>query len=43
MLELFLFVLPGGLSFLAYGTFASPVKGLNDFPRDAWPDNIELL
>ncbi|HEY2515874.1 MAG TPA: cytochrome ubiquinol oxidase subunit I [Polyangiaceae bacterium] len=36
-------VLPGGLSFLAYGTFASPVKGLNDFPRDAWPDNIELL
>jgi cytochrome d ubiquinol oxidase subunit I len=36
-------VLPGGLSFLAYGTFASYVHGLNEYPRDTWPDNIELL
>jgi len=35
--------LPGALSFLAYGTFHSEVRGLNDFPRDQWPDNIELL
>ena len=36
-------VVPGMLSFLAYGTFGSTVKGLNDFPRDQWPDNVELL
>ena len=36
-------VVPGALSFLAYGTFGSTVKGLNDFPVDQWPDNIELL
>ncbi len=36
-------VVPGMLSFLAYGTFGSTVKGLNDFPRDEWPDNVELL
>lgn len=36
-------VVPGFLSFLAYGSFASKVRGLNDFPRDEWPDNIELL
>jgi cytochrome bd ubiquinol oxidase subunit I len=35
--------LPGALSFLAYGTFKSYVKGLNEFPTDTWPDNIELL
>jgi cytochrome d ubiquinol oxidase subunit I len=35
--------LPGALSFLAYGTFQSYVKGLNEFPKEAWPDNIELL
>lgn len=35
--------LPGALSFLAYGTFQSYVKGLNEFPRDQWPDNIELV
>ncbi|MBI1347795.1 cytochrome ubiquinol oxidase subunit I [bacterium] len=34
---------PGVLSFLIYGTFGSTVKGLNDFPEDQWPDNIELL
>jgi cytochrome d ubiquinol oxidase subunit I len=36
-------VVPGVLSFLAYGTFGSSVEGLNDFPQDQWPDNIELL
>ena len=36
-------VIPGFLSFLAYGTFHSNVKGLNEFSEDLWPDNIELL
>ena len=31
------------LSFLAYGTFGSTVQGLNDFPIDDWPDNVELV
>jgi cytochrome d ubiquinol oxidase subunit I len=35
--------LPGALSFLAYGTFKSYVRGLNEFPKENWPDNIELL
>ena len=35
--------LPGALSFLAYGTFHSDVRGLTAFPEDTWPDNIELL
>lgn len=35
--------LPGALSFLAYGTFKSYVRGLNEFPKDNWPDNVELL
>ncbi len=34
---------PGTLSFLAYGTFQSYVHGLNEYPKDQWPDNIELL
>jgi cytochrome bd ubiquinol oxidase subunit I len=34
---------PGALSFLAYGTFQSYVRGLDEFPEDTWPDNIELL
>jgi len=34
---------PGALSFLAYGTFESYVHGLNEYPEDTWPDNIELL
>jgi cytochrome d ubiquinol oxidase subunit I len=36
-------VVPGVLSFLAYGTFHSNVRGLNEFQKDLWPDNIELL
>ena len=31
------------LSFLAYGSFGAMVIGLNDLPRDQWPDNVELL
>ena len=34
---------PGMLSFLAYGTFHSEVRGLDAFPADTWPTNIELL
>jgi cytochrome d ubiquinol oxidase subunit I len=36
-------VVPRVLSFLAYGSFGAKVKGLNDIPRDEWPDNVELL
>jgi cytochrome d ubiquinol oxidase subunit I len=35
--------LPGLLSFIAYGSFSSNVKGLNEFPRDQWPPNLEFL
>ena len=35
--------LPGLLSFLAFGRFESNVRGLNEFPEDQWPTNIELL
>jgi cytochrome bd ubiquinol oxidase subunit I len=35
--------LPGVLSFLAYGYFGSYVHGLDDYPSNIWPDNIELL
>jgi cytochrome d ubiquinol oxidase subunit I len=34
---------PGMLSFLAYGHFHSEVRGLNEFPEQDWPDNVELL
>jgi cytochrome d ubiquinol oxidase subunit I len=36
-------VVPGILSFLAYGTFGSTVHGLNEFPKEEWPHNVELL
>ncbi|HEU4753655.1 MAG TPA: cytochrome ubiquinol oxidase subunit I, partial [Armatimonadota bacterium] len=36
-------VVPGVLSYLAYGSFGAEVTGLNDIPRDQQPDNIELL
>src|SRR5439155_23635161 len=36
-------VVPGALSFLAYGSFGATVYGLDDFPESEWPDNIELL
>jgi len=35
--------IPGALSFLAYGTFEGEVHGLDEYPEDVWPDNIELL
>lgn len=34
---------PGALSFLAMGTFHANIRGLNEFPSDTWPGNIELL
>src|SRR6266704_2967183 len=34
---------PGALSFLAYGHFGSYVHGLEEYPKDQWPDTIELL
>jgi cytochrome d ubiquinol oxidase subunit I len=35
--------IPGVLSFIAYGSFSSNVRGLSEFPQDQWPTNIELL
>jgi len=35
--------IPGALSFLAYGSFYANVRGLDEFPEDTWPTNIELL
>jgi cytochrome d ubiquinol oxidase subunit I len=35
--------IPGALSFLAYGHFGSHVHGLNEYPKEDWPDNVELL
>src|SRR5215510_333198 len=34
---------PGLLSFLAFGTFHADVRGLDAFPEETWPTNIELL
>jgi cytochrome d ubiquinol oxidase subunit I len=36
-------VVPWILSFLCYGSFGSTVHGLNDFPVEQWPQNVELL
>jgi cytochrome d ubiquinol oxidase subunit I len=36
-------VVPRVLSFLAYGSFGARVRGLDDFPPDQRPDNVELL
>jgi cytochrome bd ubiquinol oxidase subunit I len=36
-------LVPGVLSFLAFGTFHADVAGLGAFPERDWPDNIELL
>jgi len=35
--------MPGILSFIAYGSFSSNVKGLDEFPRQRWPTSIEML
>jgi len=34
---------PRLLSFLTYQRWAAEVKGLDEFPRENWPDNIPLL
>ncbi len=34
--------IPGFLSFLVYHNFETPVKGLNEFPKDEWP-NVPVL
>jgi cytochrome bd ubiquinol oxidase subunit I len=34
---------PKALSFLTHRRWEAEVKGLNEFPRDQWPDNIPLL
>jgi cytochrome d ubiquinol oxidase subunit I len=36
-------LIPRMLSFLTYRRWGATIKGLNDFPRDQWPDNIPLL
>jgi cytochrome d ubiquinol oxidase subunit I len=36
-------ILSNALSFLIYGARQAEVKGLDQFPRDQWPDNIPLL
>ncbi len=34
---------PGALSFIATGSFHGDVRGLDAFPQEQWPTNIELL
>jgi cytochrome d ubiquinol oxidase subunit I len=36
-------IIPNALSFLTYRAWKAEVKGLNAFPQDLWPTNIELL
>ena len=36
-------IIPDALSFLTYRAWKAEVKGLNAFPEDQWPSNIELL
>jgi cytochrome d ubiquinol oxidase subunit I len=36
-------LIPDALSFLTYRAWKAEVKGLNAFPEDQWPTNIELL
>ncbi len=36
-------IIPRMLSFLTYRRWEAEVRGLNDFPRSEWPDNIPLL
>jgi len=35
--------IPGALSLLTYKRWSGRVRGLNEFPRSQWPENIELL
>jgi len=36
-------VIPNMLSFLTYRSWSANVKGLDSFPHDQWPDQIEML
>jgi len=36
-------IIPNMLSFLTYNRWKAEVKGLNEYPREMWPDNIPLL
>ncbi|QQS45001.1 MAG: cytochrome ubiquinol oxidase subunit I [Acidobacteriota bacterium] len=36
-------LIPRALSFLTYNRWKAEVKGLEEYPRDQWPDNIPLL
>jgi len=36
-------LVPNVLSFLTYRRWGAEIKGLKDFARDLWPDNIPLL
>jgi cytochrome d ubiquinol oxidase subunit I len=36
-------VVPAALSYLAYGSFGAKVTGLDEVPRDQWPDNVPLV
>jgi cytochrome d ubiquinol oxidase subunit I len=36
-------IVPNMLSFLTYHRWNAEIRGLNDFPRDQWPDNVPLL
>jgi len=36
-------LIPDVLSFLTYRRWKAEVQGLNEFPREDWPDNIPLL
>jgi cytochrome bd ubiquinol oxidase subunit I len=36
-------LIPRLLSFLTYKRWMHEIRGLNDFPREDWPDNIPLL
>jgi cytochrome d ubiquinol oxidase subunit I len=36
-------LVPRALSFLTYNRWKAQVRGLNEFPREDWPQNIPLL
>jgi cytochrome bd ubiquinol oxidase subunit I len=36
-------IIPRGLSFLTYRAWTAEVKGLDQFPREVWPDPIDLV
>ncbi|MEO8514128.1 MAG: cytochrome ubiquinol oxidase subunit I [Ignavibacteria bacterium] len=36
-------IVPNMLSFLTYNRWKAEVKGLNEYPRELWPDNVPLL